>query len=118
MDDHSKSAPPATREACRARLAELQDQIAAIRAEIAASDLDRQARRGRADARWFHRAKTALRHKQREAAELSVRLSALPGRKDALKEQLIEVVRADYDAAGWSRVMDEAHRRLDAREGV
>lgn len=116
MDDTSKTAPPVTREACRVRLAELQDQIAAIKAEIAAADLDRQVRRGRADARWFHRAKTALRHKQREAAELLVHLSTLPGRKDALKDKLIEVVRGDYDAAGWNRVLDEAHRRLDLRE--
>lgn len=107
---------PAAREACLARLAELHDQIAAIKAEIATADLDRQSRRGKADARWFHRAKTALRHKQREAAELSVHLSTLPGRKDALKDKLIEVARGDYDAAGWSRVMDEAHRRLQAGE--
>ena len=118
MNDSSKSTQPETREACRARLAELQDQIAAIKAEIAANDLDRQARRGRADARWFHRAKTALRHKQREVAELTVLLSTMPGRKDALKDKLIEVVRGDYDEAGWSRVLDEAHRRIGAPGGA
>ena len=118
MDNPSNTALPATRQACRARLTELQDQIAAIRAEIAASDLDRQSRRGKADARWFHRAKTALRHKRREAAELNRHLSSLPARKDALKDTLIEVVRGDYDAAGWSRVLDEAHRRLDLKEAV
>ena len=67
------------------------------------------------DARWYHRARTALRHRQHEAAEIAVLMARLPGRKDALKDLLIEVVRADYDETGWNRVMDEAHRRLDAR---
>jgi hypothetical protein len=109
------SNPPTTREECRQRLAQLQNDITAIRTEIAAADMDRQAGHRRMDARWYHRARTALRHRQREVAEVAALMARLPGRKDALKDLLIEVVRADYDETGWHRVMDEAHRRLDAR---
>ena len=70
---------PPSRAACQARIAELQDEIAAIRAQIASADLDRQARRGRIDARWFHRAKTALRHRRRELAELTAHMASAAG---------------------------------------
>jgi len=118
MDDQiigieaGRSNPPTTREECRRRLAELQNDIAAIRTEIATADMDRQAGRGRMDARWYHRARTALRHRQAEAAQIAVLMSRLPGRKDALKDELIAVLREGYDDAGWARVMDETHRRL------
>lgn len=108
--------PPAGRAACLARLADLHDEIAAIRAQIAAADLDRQARRGSGDARWFHRAKTALRHRQREAADITALLATLPSCKDGLKDQIIAVVRPAYDDDAWHAVLDEAHRRL--REGM
>jgi hypothetical protein len=109
-------APPETVEACRERIAALRDDIAAIKAQIAAADLDRQERGGRMDARWFHRAKTALRHKQRELETTTVRLAALAARgRDSLKDSLIAVVREDYDAEEWRAVLDEAHRRHDTR---
>ena len=107
-----ESALPATREGCRARIAELHDDIAAIRAQIAAADLDRQASRGRTDARWFHRAKTALRHKQRELDLVTARMAALADkRRDGFKDCLIDIVRQDYDDDEWREVLDEAHRR-------
>jgi hypothetical protein len=110
---------PPTREACRVRLAELQDAIAAIKTEIATRDLDRQARGGRIDSRWYHRAKTALRFKQQEVAALTLHMARLPSRRDALKDQLIAVLRADYDDAAWRAALDEARRRLgDGREAV
>ena len=61
---------PATRAEARARLIEIDDAIAAIRTQIAAADLKRQASRTPIDPDWFHRAKTALRHLERERAEL------------------------------------------------
>ena len=69
---------PATRSEARARLTEIDDAIAAIRTQIAATDLQRQASRKPIDPHWFHRAKTALRHLQRERAELLDHMSMLP----------------------------------------
>jgi hypothetical protein len=103
---------PATRGAIRARMTEIDDAIASIRTQIAAADLQRQSSRKPLDPRWFHRAKTALRHLQRERAELSAKLSALPRPKDGLKDCVIAVLRERHDAAGWAAIMDEAHRRL------
>lgn len=97
------------RAASAARIAQLRDDIAAIKAQIAAADLERQANGRKIDARWFHRAKTALRHKQRELDSLR----AQPGRKDRLKDSIIAVVRDRCDEATWQRLLDEAHRRLE-----
>jgi hypothetical protein len=110
---------PPSRAACRARIAELQDEIAAIRAQIASADLDRQARRGRVDARWFHRAKTALRHRRRELAELTAHMARLPAqvdRKDLFKDCLIEVLRADYQDEAWERALTRAKDLQQVRE--
>ncbi len=107
-----------TREACRDRLGHLHDEIAALKVEIATADMDRQARRGRVDPARFAQAKAELRRKQAEAAEITTLMARRPGRKDALKDTLIAVLREGYDEAGWRRVMDEAHRRLDAGESV
>ena len=110
---------PPTREACRARFAELQSDIAAIRAQIAAADVERQSRRGKMDARWFHRAKTALRHKQREVAAINAHMATLPAgpsRRDGFKDCLIEVLRPDYDDEAWRSVLDHARRLLETRE--
>ena len=117
----STAAPelPPTREACRARLAELQSDISAIKAQIAAADLERQSRRGKMDSRLFHRAKTALRHKQREAAAITQHMATLPGgpsRCDGFKDCLIEVLRSDYEDDAWRSAIDRAHRLQDARE--
>jgi hypothetical protein len=121
MQVGSTAAPelPPTREACRARLAELQSDIAAIRAQIAAADLERQSRRGKMDARWFHRAKTALRHKQREAAAITAHMATLPAgpsRRDGFKDCLIEVLRPDYDDEAWRSALDRAHQLQEVRE--
>jgi hypothetical protein len=108
---------PASRSACQAQLAEINDAIAAIRAQIAAADLDRQAQGRTIDPRWFHRAKTALRHKQREREYLIAHMGELPGRtevrKDAMKDALIAVLREAHDEDAWAQALDEAHRRLN-----
>lgn len=114
------AALPPSRSACQARIALLQDEIAAIKTQIAAADLDRQAEGRRMDARWFHRAKTALRHRQRELAEVMTHMAGLPAgpsRKDRFKEALIEVLREDYDEAAWQRALTEAKRLQLEREG-
>jgi hypothetical protein len=112
MDDHIIHEPPATRIAAQARINALDDKIASIRTQIAAADLQRQARRLPIDTGWFHRAKTALRHLQRERAELLAHMATLPKPKDVLKDQVIAVLRERHDEAGWAGIMDEAHRRL------
>ena len=99
----------ATRAEARARLIEIDDAIAAIRTQIGAADLKRQASRTPIDPDWFHRAKTALRHLERERAELRAAMAALPRDRDRLKDRIIAVVRADYDETGWARVLDRAH---------
>ena len=100
----------------RLRLAALDDNIARIRTQIAAADLERQARGKKIDPSWFHRAKTALRHLQRERTELLATGPAAATRKAALKNAIIEVVRRDHDEASWAAVLNEAHR-LAAGEG-
>lgn len=103
---------PQTPEACRIRLAELKD-------EIAAADLARQAGGPRMDAGWFHRAKTALRHRQREVEAVTARLSALAAKgREGFKDALIAVLRQDYDDDRWRRALDEAHRRHAGGERV
>jgi len=114
MPDLADIQPPVTRGEARARIAAIDDRIAAIRTQIAANDLKRQASRKATDPSWFHRAKTALRHLQRERAELVEHLAQLPRPKDTLKEQIIAVLRARHDDAGWAEVMDAAHRRAAA----
>jgi hypothetical protein len=104
---------PATRAATRARLTEIEDAMAAIRTQIAAADLQRQASKKPIDPHWFHRAKTALRHLQRERAELLDHMGMLPKPKEALKDCVIAVLRERHDATSWARIMDEAHRRFD-----
>ena len=112
---------PATREQCRVMIRQLQSDIAAIKDQIATADLDRQARRSQMDARWYHRARTALRFKREEVADLTAHLGTLPGgvleRKTLLKDAIIETVRPDYDDGEWQGVMDEAHRLLNMRRG-
>ena len=107
---------PATRAEARARLIAIDDGIAAIRTQIAAADLKRQASRTPIDPDWFHRAKTALRHLERERAELREHIAALPGRKDRLKDHIIAAVRPDYDDTDWAMVLEVAHRAHDAED--
>lgn len=108
---------PATREACLARIRDLEDEVSAIRAQIAAADLDRQQRRGAVDARWFHRAKTALRHRRREIEVIQAHMSALRPPRDRFKDCLIEVLRMDYDDARWAAALAAA-RQMDAQRGA
>ena len=108
--------PGATPDMRRLRLAALDDSIARIRTQIAAADLERQARAKKIDPSWFHRAKTALRHLQRERAEVLATTPATTMRKAALKDAIIAVVRRDHDEASWAAVLNEAHR-LTAGEG-
>ena len=105
---------PATRAGARARLIEIDDAIAAIRTQIAAADLKRQASRAPIDPDWFHRAKTALRHLERERAELRERMITLPGPKDRLKDHIIAVVRPEYDDEAWAMVLEVARTTHDA----
>ena len=100
------------RAAVRTRLVEIDDAIAAIRAQIAAADLERQATRRKIDPQWFHRARTALRHLRRERTELLATMPAAATRKDSLKDSIIAVLRERHDQETWSRIMDEAHGRL------
>ena len=108
--------PESAPDARRLRLAALNDNMARIRTQIAAADLERQAKGKKIDPSWFHRAKTALRHLQRERAELLATAPAAATRKAALKDAIIEVVRREHDDASWAAVLNEAHR-LAAGEG-
>ena len=105
---------PATRAEARARLIVIDDGIAAIRTPIGAADLKRQASRTPIDPDWFHRAKTALRHLERERAELRELMITLPGPKDRLEDHIIAVVRPDYDDEAWSTVLEVARATRDA----
>jgi hypothetical protein len=49
-------AMPATRVECRTAIDQLRGDIDAIKAQIAAADLERQAKHGKMDPRWYHRA--------------------------------------------------------------
>ena len=118
---HSATAAlPDTPEGCRARLATLHSETAAIRVQIATADLRRQAHKQALDAQWFHRAKTALRLKNLEAAQLSAHLSALgeqagaaaPQRqRERFKDALIEAMRAECDDARWAALLQRARRQ-------
>jgi hypothetical protein len=110
---------PASRPACRAAIAQLRADIDAIKAQIAAADLERQARRGKMDPRWYHRARTAMRHKRQQIAALTAHLQSLPtDRKVGLKDCLIEVLRDEFDDAAWNAFLDRAHALQDQREGA
>ena len=108
--------PGAAPDMRRLRLAALDDSIARIRTQIAAADLERQARAKKIDPSWFHRAKTAMRHLQRERVELLATGPVTARRKARLKDAIIEVVRRDHDEASWATVLNEA-RCLVAGEG-
>lgn len=94
----------------RSRVAEIDDAVAAIKTQIAAADLQRQASRKPIDPRWFHRAKTALRHLRRERAGL---VRQPRPRREALKDCLIAVLRERHDEGTWLTLVAEAHRRAE-----
>ena len=120
---HSQSATaalPDTPEGCRARLATLQSEIAAIRVQIATADLRRQAHKQALDTEWFHRAKTALRMKREESARLSARLIELTPKakssRERFKDALIEAMRAECDDARWAALLQRARLLHDHQE--
>jgi len=92
----------------RARLAEIDDAMASIKTQIASADLLRQASGKPIDPSWFHRAKTALRHLQRERAGL---VQQSRPRRESVKDCLIAVLRERHDETTWSTLLTEARRR-------
>lgn len=124
MHEHAQQAAvirlPDTAQGCRDRLAVLQDEIASIRIQIATTDIRRQVEKKSLDPTWYHRAKTALRLKQQELAQVSARLGHLSTgsgaeRRDRFKDALIEVLRADCDDERWAQALSRA-RQLQASE--
>jgi hypothetical protein len=110
--------PPATRAECRAAIDRLRGEIDAIRAQIATADLERQASRGRMDPRWYHRARTAIRHKRQQIATLTAHMQTLPPeltRRAGFKDCLIEVLRDEFDDESWQGFLDRAHALHDQR---
>ena len=124
MHEHAQQAAvirlPDTAQGCRDRLAVLQDEIASIRIQIATTDIRRQVEKKSLDPTWYHRAKTALRLKQQELAQVSARLGQLSTgsgavHRDRFKDALIEVLRADCDDERWAQALSRA-RQLQASE--
>jgi hypothetical protein len=112
---------PATRAACRSAIDQLRGDIDAIKAQIAAADLERQAKRGKMDPRWYHRARTAIRHKRQQIAALTAHMQTLPvgpGRKAGFKDCLIEVLRDEFDEEAWQGFLDRAHVLNEQREAA
>jgi hypothetical protein len=110
---------PRSRPACRAAIEQLRGEIDAIKAQIAAADLERQARRGKMDPRWYHRARTAIRHKRQQIASLTAQMHSLPpDRKIGFKDCLIEVLRDEYDDEAWEHFLDQAYALHAQREGA
>jgi hypothetical protein len=71
------------------------------------------------DPRWYHRARTAMRHKRQQIAALTAHLQTLPtDRKVGFKDCLIEVLRDEFDDAAWNACLDRAHALYDRREGA
>lgn len=122
MHEHAQAIPPiqlpSTLQGCRERLAALQDEIASIRIQIATTDIRRQTEKKSLDAAWFHRAKTALRLKQQEQAQLTAHMGKLNatqpnGSRAKFKDALIEVIRSEFDDERWKSVISRA-RALQA----
>jgi hypothetical protein len=105
-------AMPATRAECRAAIDQPRGDIDAIKAQIAAADLERQAKRGRMDPRWCHTARTAIRHKRQHIAALTAHLQTLPP-----DPGLIEVLRDEFDDEAWQAFLDRSHT-LHAQRGA
>ena len=97
------------------RLIEIEDAIAKIRTQIATADLARQRTAKPIDPDWFHRARTALRHLNRERAEIVARQGGRR-RRECLKDMIIAVLRERHDGAAWSAVLAEARARLEREE--
>ena len=107
---------PKSREECHSRIIKLQFDIAAIRDQLAAADMERQANGGHIDTDWFRRARTSLRYKKEELVLITDHIrSTAAANKAKLKDFIIAIVRRDYGGDEWRGVLDEAHRLL--REG-
>jgi len=126
MDKHlnpqTEARLPETAQGCRERMATLQSEIASIRTQIATTDIRRQLEKKTLDPDWFHRAKTALRMKQQELAQVTVRLAVLTeqpivNRREVFKDALIDVVRAQCDDEQWSSLLTRA-RALSETQGA
>jgi hypothetical protein len=108
---------PSTRAGCRTAIDQLRADIDAIKAQIAAADLERQAKRGRMDPRWYHRARTAIRHKRQQIAVLTAHLQTLPpDRRVGFKDCLIQVLRDEFDDEAWQGFLDRANTLHERRE--
>jgi hypothetical protein len=71
------------------------------------------------DPRWYHRARTAMRHKRQQIALLTAHLQTQPtDRKSGFKDCLIEVLRDEFDDVAWRVALDRAHALYDRRAGV
>jgi hypothetical protein len=104
---------PDSVQGCRERMAALQSEITSIRIQIATTDIRRQTEKKTLDAAWFHRAKTALRLKRQELAQARAHMAGLTERpqgskRDAFKDALIEVVRAQCDDEQWAVLVTRA----------
>jgi DNA-directed RNA polymerase subunit F len=104
---------PDTRAGLTAHLGAIDDDIAAIRNQLAAADLERQSSKKPIDARWFHRAKTALRHLQQDRREALARLVDMPRPKDRLKDSIIAEARARFSPEVWQALLDTARDRFE-----
>ena len=104
---------PESTQGCRERMTTLQSEITSIRIQIATTDIRRQSEKKTLDAAWFHRAKTALRLKHQELAQVRAHMAWLTdrphgSRRDAFKDSLIEVVRAQCDDEQWAGLVARA----------
>lgn len=115
---------PDSVQGCRSRMVELMDEIASIRIQIATSDIRRQNEKRTLDPAWFHRAKTALRVKRNELAQVTAQLATLVQQaahlprltpRDAFKDTLIEVLRSDCDDVQWAGVLQRARELHDSK---
>lgn len=108
---------PASRQECRDRLVALQGEIASIRIQIATTDIRRQADKKGLDPAWYHRAKTALRLKQQEMAQLTAHFAALNpgGHRDRFKDTLIEVLRGECTDEQWACLVSHAKQLHEAQ---
>ena len=115
---------PHSVQGCRSRMVELMDEIASIRIQIATSDIRRQNEKRTLDPAWFHRAKTALRVKRNELAQVTAQLATLvhptghlprPAPREAFKDTLIEVLRSGCDDVQWAGVLQRARQLHDSK---
>ncbi|MDP2355129.1 MAG: hypothetical protein Q8M31_03600 [Beijerinckiaceae bacterium] len=96
----------------RRRIIEIDDAIAKIRTQIATADLARQRGGKPIDPDWFHRARTALRHLNRERSAIVAR-RANRGCKERLKDAIIAVLRERHDTDAWANVLTQAQVRVE-----